>query len=62
MVNMEKRIQLISFNRPAPVEDFNGPAVVVAFDDHFRAEGISLVGGYESIAGPDFMAVRCDTV
>ena len=36
--SMEERIKLISFDRPAPVEDFNGLAVVVAFDDHFRAE------------------------
>ena len=62
LVSMKEDIQLVSLDRAAPVEDFNGFVIVVAFNYHFRAEGVSFVGRHKSIAGLDFMAAGSDTV
>jgi hypothetical protein len=47
---MEKYIEAVSLDGAAAVEDLDGPAVVVAGDDHLCAEGVLPVGGHERIA------------
>ena len=53
---MEEYVEAISFYCTASVEDFNGLSIVVTGDDHFSAEGVSLISGYERIARLDFVA------
>lgn len=59
IVGVEKRVQPVSIYCAAPVEDLNGYCVVVAVDDHFGAERISFVGGYEGIASGYPVARGC---
>ena len=49
-VGVKEYVEAVSLDGAAVVEDLDGPAIVVAGDDHLSAEGVALVGGYERIA------------
>lgn len=46
----EKHVEPVSLDGATPVENLYGPAVVIAGDEHFSAEGISSVRRHEGIA------------
>ena len=58
-VRIEENIEPVSINGAAPVEDFYRPIVVVAWDNHFCAEGVFFVGSDKGICPVYFVAGRC---
>ena len=51
-VSGEEHIKPVSFDGAASVENFHGPAVAIAGDEHFSAEGIPSVCRHKGIARP----------
>ena len=50
LVGVEEDIEPVSPNGTAPVENFHGLSIIIAGDNHFCSEGVSLVGSHEDIA------------
>jgi len=61
-VGVEEYIETVSTNDAAPVEDFNGLAIIVAWNNYFCAERIHFVGGNKGIVALYLMAVSGFTV
>ncbi len=55
-VGVEEYVEPVSTDGAAPVEDFYGLSIFVAWDEHFGAEGVLFVSRHEGIARPYFMA------
>ena len=50
LVGAEEDVEPVSTDGAAPVENFYGKSIVVAGDNHFCPEGVSLVGRHEDVA------------
>lgn len=61
-VGVEEYIETVSTNDAAPVEDFNGLAIIVAWHNDFCAERIHFVGGDEDVVALYLVAVSGFTV
>jgi len=59
LVGGEEDVEAISLDGAASVEDFYGPVVVVASDNHFGTEGIFSIGGHERVTGSYIVAGSC---
>jgi len=61
-VGIKECIEPVSPDGSAPVEYFYGLPVIIAGDDYFAVEGVSIVGGNEGVSGFYFMTTGCYTV
>ena len=59
---IKKHIQLVTLDRPAPVQHLDGLSVVVSRNSQQSAEWNIFRGRNENIARPDFVAVCRDAI
>lgn len=61
-VRVEEYVEAVATYDPAPVEDFNGFAIIVAWNNHFSAERVHFVGGNKDVVASYLVAVSGFTI
>lgn len=62
LMGVKEDVEAVAAYCPAPVEDLNRVAAVVARDEHLGPEGISAVRSHEGVAAANLVAVSRLTI